>query len=65
MSKSYDNYIEISASPETIRQKVRMMITDPARIRKNDPGHPDICNVYAYYNIFDENDNTKELKRCV
>jgi tryptophanyl-tRNA synthetase len=62
MSKSYDNYIEISASPETIRQKVRMMITDPARIRKNDPGHPDICNVYAYYNIFDENDNTKELK---
>ena len=62
MSKSYDNYIEISASPETIKQKVRMMITDPARIRKNDPGHPDVCNVYAFYQVFDEQNNTQELK---
>ncbi len=62
MSKSYDNYIEISAGPEIIKQKVRMMITDPARIRKNDPGHPNICNVYAFYKVFDEQDNIQELK---
>jgi tryptophanyl-tRNA synthetase len=62
MSKSYDNYIEISAGPEIIKQKVRMMITDPARIRKNDPGHPDVCNVYAFYKVFDEQTNVQELK---
>lgn len=62
MSKSYDNYIEISAGPEVIKQKVRMMITDPARIKKNDPGHPDICNVYAFYKVFDESSNIEELK---
>lgn len=62
MSKSYGNYIEISAGPEVIKEKVRMMITDPSRIRKNDPGHPDICNVYAFYKVFDDEDNTKELK---
>jgi len=62
MSKSYDNYIEISASPETINQKVKMMVTDPARIRKNDPGHPDVCSVFAFYNVFDEKDNVTELR---
>ena len=62
MSKSYDNYIEISASPKSIKEKVRMMITDPGRIRKNDPGHPDICNVYSFYKVFDEEKNYQELK---
>lgn len=62
MSKSYDNYIEISASPETIKQKVRMMITDPARIRKNDPGNPDVCSVFAFYNVFDEEENIAEVR---
>ncbi|WP_213974122.1 tryptophan--tRNA ligase [Tepidanaerobacter acetatoxydans] len=64
MSKSYDNYIEISAGPEIIKQKVKMMITDPARIRKNDPGHPDICNVYAFYTAFDKQNNIQELKEA-
>jgi tryptophanyl-tRNA synthetase len=54
MSKSYDNYIEISASPEAIREKVKMMVTDPQKIRKNDPGHPEVCNVFAFYQAFDE-----------
>ncbi|MFY9413363.1 MAG: tryptophan--tRNA ligase [Tepidanaerobacteraceae bacterium] len=62
MSKSYDNHIEISASPKTIMEKVRMMITDPAKIRKNDPGHPEICNVFAFYKVFDQKDNVAELK---
>jgi len=62
MSKSYENYIEISASPKDIKEKVRMMITDPQRIRKNDPGHPDVCSVFDYYKVFDEKDNINELE---
>ncbi|WP_213995848.1 tryptophan--tRNA ligase [Tepidanaerobacter syntrophicus] len=64
MSKSYDNYIEISASPDLIREKVKMMITDPARIRKNDPGHPDVCNVFAFHTVFNEPAKVQELKEA-
>jgi tryptophanyl-tRNA synthetase len=52
MSKSYDNVIEISIAPEKISEKVRLMITDPGRIRKNDPGNPQICSIYAFHHIF-------------
>ena len=52
MSKSYDNIIEISIPPEKISGKVRMMVTDPGRIRKNDPGNPQICSIYAFHRIF-------------
>lgn len=61
MSKSYKNYIEISATPETISQKVGQMITDPSRIKKDDPGHPDICNVYTFYKVFDKPDNITSI----
>lgn len=62
MSKSYDNYIAISATPEEIRQKVMMMVTDPARIKKSDPGHPEICTVYAFNKVFAEEERVKELE---
>jgi tryptophanyl-tRNA synthetase len=62
MSKSYNNYIEISSHPKAIEDKVRMMVTDPARIRKNDLGHPDVCSVYAFYKAFDKEDSVKQLK---
>ncbi len=52
MSKSYDNYIEIAIAPGQIAEKVRLMITDPARVRKDDPGSPEICSVYAFQKIF-------------
>src|SRR3989338_4222473 len=52
MSKTFGNYIALSDTPDTIRKKVSSMITDPARIKRGDPGHPDICNVYSYYKIF-------------
>ncbi|NLA11860.1 MAG: tryptophan--tRNA ligase [Firmicutes bacterium] len=52
MSKSYDNYIALSDPPETIREKVRRMITDPQRVRKNDPGRPEVCTVYRFQEIF-------------
>jgi len=52
MSKSYNNDIELADSAETIRAKVRPMVTDPARKRRTDPGNPDICPVFDLHKIF-------------
>jgi len=52
MSKSYGNAIELADSSETIRQKVRPMVTDPARKRRTDPGNPAICPVFDLHKIF-------------
>ena len=52
MSKSLGNTIEISASPEEIRKKIKPAFTDPARLRKSDPGNPDICAIYTWYQKF-------------
>lgn len=52
MSKSYNNTISLSASPEEIKEKVRQMVTDPARIRKDDPGHPEVCVVYKFHQVY-------------
>ncbi len=57
MSKSYNNDIPIGATKKEIQEKVQMMITDPARIKKNDPGNPDICVVNTYQSIY----NKKEI----
>ena len=54
MSKSYKNEISISASKDEIWEKVRMMTTDPARIHKDDPGHPEVCTVCRYQEIYNE-----------
>jgi tryptophanyl-tRNA synthetase len=53
MSKSLGNVILLSDSPEAIHKKVMTAITDPEKIRMGDPGHPDICNVFAYRRRFD------------
>ncbi|HEX3030808.1 MAG TPA: tryptophan--tRNA ligase [Bacillota bacterium] len=52
MSKSYNNDIAIGASSEEILSRVRSMVTDPARVRKNDPGHPEVCVVYSFQKIY-------------
>ena len=52
MSKSYDNVIAFADPPEAVRKKVMSMVTDPARIHKTDPGHPEICSVYAMHKEF-------------
>jgi len=60
MSKSYDNFIALGDREEIIKKKCSRMFTDPKRIKLSDRGHPDECNVYAYYNLFGY-DKTKEL----
>ena len=52
MSKSYDNHIEISASPQVIMERVMTAVTDPARQFRSDAGHPEICNVFRLHKIF-------------
>ena len=52
MSKSYGNSILMADKPEIMKEKVRSMVTDPGRIRKNDPGNPDICTVFAFHKTY-------------
>jgi tryptophanyl-tRNA synthetase len=52
MGKSLNNHIELAASPEETRQRVMMMVTDPNRMKRTDPGNPDICNVFSMHKIF-------------
>jgi tryptophanyl-tRNA synthetase len=52
MSKSLDNHIELASTPEETTARVREMVTDPARMKRTDPGNPDVCNVYSMHKIF-------------
>ena len=52
MSKSLNNHIELAAIPEETKARVLQMVTDPARIKRNDPGNPDICNVFSMHKVF-------------
>jgi tryptophanyl-tRNA synthetase len=52
MSKSYGNAILLKDPPEVTRQKIRPMVTDPARVRRHDPGNPDICPVFDLHKAF-------------
>ena len=52
MSKSYGNAITLSESDEDIRKKTKVMVTDPARKRRTDPGNPDVCPVYDWHKLF-------------
>ena len=64
MSKSYGNQIDIADPPETIVKKVASMITDPKRIRRDDPGHPDVCNVCQYYKVFAPDEYDEVADKC-
>jgi tryptophanyl-tRNA synthetase len=52
MSKSYNNTINLSDTPEEITKKVMAMVTDPARVRRQDPGNPDVCPLFSLDKIF-------------
>lgn len=52
MSKSYGNTINLSDAEPVVRQKLKTMVTDPARVRRNDPGNPDVCPVYEFHKIY-------------
>src|SRR5467141_45491 len=52
MSKSYGNAITVRETDEEIRKKTKVMVTDPARKRRTDPGNPDVCPVYDWHKLF-------------
>ena len=54
MSKSRDNIIPILATPDDLRRTIGTAVTDPARVRKDDPGNPHVCNVFALHGFFSE-----------
>jgi tryptophanyl-tRNA synthetase len=54
MSKSYGNTIGLREEPEVVAQKLRGMVTDPARVRRNDPGDPEKCPVWDLHKIYSD-----------
>lgn len=52
MSKSYDNVIAIADTPEVTTEKLKKMFTDPLKLRRNDPGRPEICPVHMLHRIY-------------
>jgi len=52
MSKSYGNAIYISDSPEEVRKKIKVMITDPARVKRTDPGDPAVCAAFVLHSVY-------------
>jgi tryptophanyl-tRNA synthetase len=61
MSKTYGNAILLSDTAEEVWTKVKPMVTDPARVRRTDPGNPEICNVFAYHKIFSDEETIKRV----
>ncbi|MBL6718745.1 MAG: tryptophan--tRNA ligase [Pseudomonadales bacterium] len=58
MSKSYGNTLSLREAPEEVEQKIRTMKTDPARVRRNDPGDPSNCPVWGLHELYSD-DSTK------
>jgi tryptophanyl-tRNA synthetase len=61
MSKSLNNNIDLAMTPEETRQRVMMMVTDPARIKRTDPGNPDMCNVFTMHKTFTPKEEVERI----
>ncbi len=64
MSKSVGNTIFLSDEPEVIKQKLRKAVTDPQKLRRNDPGRPEICLVFTYHQKFNPAEAAQIEKDC-
>lgn len=62
MSKSYDNCIYLSDSSPKVQKKISRMVTDPARVKRSDPGHPEVCSVFDYHKVFNA-EEVPEIER--
>ena len=61
MSKSYDNAIYLSDSEEVVNKKIMQCITDPARIRREIPGDPDVCTVFSLHKLVTDQGEIREI----
>ena len=65
MSKSFNNYIALTDSPEVLWEKLRQAATDPARVRRTDFGNPDVCNVFTWHTLFSSPEvQTEKSAQC-
>ena len=62
MSKSLGNTVGILANPDDVWDKVRTAVTDPQRVRRDDPGRPEVCNVFALHRFFTEGNTREEIE---
>ncbi|MFW5787167.1 MAG: tryptophan--tRNA ligase [Bacillota bacterium] len=62
MSKSLNNAIFLDDSSEDVKNKINKAVTDPERIRKDDPGHPEVCTVFEYHQAFNQKKDTEEIE---
>jgi len=63
MAKSYGNFISLREPIDSLRNKVRNMMTDPARVRRMDPGNPDVCPVFSYHKLFSQQPTIERVNR--
>jgi len=61
MGKSLNNHIELAATPEETTQRVMSMVTDPQRMRRSDPGNPDVCNVFTFHKTFSSKEEVENI----
>jgi tryptophanyl-tRNA synthetase len=64
MSKSLGNAIMLDSTAEEVREKIQVAVTDPARVRKSDPGHPEACPVFTYHQAFAPNTSEEIAVEC-
>jgi tryptophanyl-tRNA synthetase len=61
MSKSYNNAIYLSDTEKEIKKKVQSMLTDPARARREDPGDPEVCNLFPFHKLYSSKEMQEEI----
>ena len=64
MSKSLGNTILLSESAEDVQKKLRKAVTDPQKVRRNDPGHPEVCTIFTYQKRFNPEEIDEIEKGC-
>jgi tryptophanyl-tRNA synthetase len=64
MSKSIGNTVLLSDTPDSITKKLKSAVTDPQKMRKGDPGHPDVCGIFAYHNKFNPTEVPEIRTNC-
>ena len=62
MSKSYGNTLTLREAPDDVREKLRTMPTDPARVRRTDPGNPDVCPVWQLHQVYSSDEVKAEVR---
>jgi len=63
MSKSLDNTILLSDEPDVVKAKLKKAVTDPLKVRKGDPGRPDVCLVFTYHKKFNTSEEVEEIRK--